>query len=407
MTHSNQLTAPEDVNPGQEWRERCYTCFRPQGLCFCASIPSIDNNTHLLIIQHVKERFHAFNTARIVKQALTRCELLVDQTENLRTRLQLRSDAAVLYPGSNVPLLESIAPQDRPSQLVIIDGTWHHARTLMRDIPALQSLPRFQLNPVEPSQYQLRREPTEQSLSTLEATVQAFRFLEPETRTRGLIAAFKHMIRDQLAHKGDAARIRQRPASPRARHNIPRVIVDHPDNVVALYGEVSFGHRGIRRRNQSLMYVVAKRLSDGGESFSTAVHSDAEVSEEFLQLTELPAACFSAALSKQDFCTQWNSFLRPDDVLCTFHAGPIRGLRQLGAAAGSKSPVLLKSVNLYRECRSLDEIMVRASLTSVATGLPGRPGRRLGNAIAYMQHLRRVAFGEAPDIGSASNGSEP
>jgi len=47
-------------------------------LCFCESIPRIDNRTNILILQHVGERFHPFNTARIVQKTLSRCHLIAD-----------------------------------------------------------------------------------------------------------------------------------------------------------------------------------------------------------------------------------------------------------------------------------------------------------------------------------------
>ena len=37
--------------------------------CFCEAIPQIDNRTDVLILQHVGERFHPFNTARIVQKS--------------------------------------------------------------------------------------------------------------------------------------------------------------------------------------------------------------------------------------------------------------------------------------------------------------------------------------------------
>ena len=70
----------------------------------------------------------------------------------------------------------------RPRQLVIIDGTWHHAKTIVRDMPALHYVPRYRIAPDEPSRYRIRREPSAMFLSTVEATVAALRVLEPQTR---------------------------------------------------------------------------------------------------------------------------------------------------------------------------------------------------------------------------------
>ena len=104
-------------------RQRCYVCFRPLATCFCDVIPSINNRTHILILQHVKERFHAFNTARIVRQALQNCTLIVDQTANLAARnLPFAAKTGVLSPGPGSRLLSEVPPSDRPDQLVILDG---------------------------------------------------------------------------------------------------------------------------------------------------------------------------------------------------------------------------------------------------------------------------------------------
>src|SRR5437773_3307820 len=130
------------VQPG-----RCYGCFRPKGDCFCAAIPAIANRTEVLILQHTRERFHAFNTARMVHRALRNSSLLVDYTADLAARLRLGPRAALLYPQGDAELISDLPPDQRPEQLVILDGTWHHAKTFVRDIAALRDLPRYRLAP--------------------------------------------------------------------------------------------------------------------------------------------------------------------------------------------------------------------------------------------------------------------
>ncbi len=163
---------------------RCFGCFRPRRLCFCATIPSINNRTPLLILQHRRERFHRFNTARIVHRALDRCRLMVGHNVELAERLEsmpLHDDVGLLYPGDHSRLLSGLEPDECPKQLVVLDGTWHHVKTLMRDVPRLRTLPQYRLAPAEPGRYRIRREPNDYSLSTLEATVAALKSMEPET----------------------------------------------------------------------------------------------------------------------------------------------------------------------------------------------------------------------------------
>ena len=185
---------------------RCYACFRPKESCYCSSIPQIDNRTDVLILQHWRERFHPFNTARIVQRALLKSQLLADHTPNLEKQLQLQPHAGLLYPGRSAMLISDLAPDQRPAQLVVLDGTWNQAKTLLRDLPALHALPRYRLAPTAPSRYRIRREPNDSSLSTIEAAVAALRILEPETvGFDQLLRAFDTMVDVQLAHSGSAA----------------------------------------------------------------------------------------------------------------------------------------------------------------------------------------------------------
>ena len=115
--------------------------------------------------------------------------------------LPILPGAVLLYPGKQSKLLTELSPMQRPTQLVILDGTWHHAKTLYRDIPQLHTLPQYRLAPATPGQYRIRLEPTATSLSTVEATVAALKFLEPETEGfEQLLGAFNLMVEQQLAH---------------------------------------------------------------------------------------------------------------------------------------------------------------------------------------------------------------
>ena len=83
----------------------------------------------------------------------------------------------------------------------MIDGTWHQAKTIFRDVAQLQKLPCYRLSPSSPGQYRIRLEPDSQSLSTLEATVAALKVLDSDTDGLDqLLSAFRKMVHDQLDH---------------------------------------------------------------------------------------------------------------------------------------------------------------------------------------------------------------
>ncbi len=372
----------------QPHRQRCYVCYRPATTCFCHVIPSIGNRTHILILQHVKERFHAFNTARIVKQGLQNSQLIVDQTKKLAVAdLPFYENTGVLYPGEDAQLLSAVPASDRPDQLVILDGTWHHAKTLMREIPALSKLPRFRLEPAAPSNYRIRKEPTETAVSTLEATVEALRALEPETAGLDqLVRAFDFMIDTHLAHPQQAGRIRIPKRERDSPANVPHVLLDDIENVVVAYGEASHG-RNDSRGPQQPVYWVAQRLGTG-ESFECPIQSYATEVPGFLQHLELGPDDFADAVTPAEFAMAWNEFLRPADTIAVFNQSTVRLLQCVGATASPS--VTLKAVDIARDCRTLDKVVAALELAPPRVPQKGRAALRLANAIAYARYLNEL-----------------
>ena len=184
----------------------------------------------------------------IVQKALRNSQLLADQTRNLAQRLGLKPRAGLLYPGPAALLISDLPAEQRPEQLVVLDGTWPNVKTLLSGIPALQTLPRYRLAPSAPSRYRIRREPNATSLSTIEAAVAALRILEPETDGLDrLLRAFDTMVENQLAHPGSASGQRFRERRVRSFSNIPLALQGDLKNIVVAYGEAAAGERGCKR----------------------------------------------------------------------------------------------------------------------------------------------------------------
>ena len=370
-------------------RGRCYDCFRPKEACFCASIPRIDNRTEVLILQHRRERFHPFNTARIVQKALVNSHLLADHTSSLAKRLRLKPRAGLLYPGPQALLISELAPEVRPEQLVLLDGTWHHAKTLIRDIPALQTLPRYRLSPTAPSRYRIRREPSATALSTVEAAVAALRMLEPETQGFDqLLRAFDTMVENQLAHPGSANGRRVRERRNRTYKNIPLALLGDLENIVVAYGEAGAGERECKRIAGPPISWVAQRLGSG-EAFSCLLAPRRPLDDVFLGHLALRRADFAAALSLDEARLRWAKFQRPGDVVAVFHPGTARLFSYL--AGDRDSCLVLKSVDLASiASQPMSEgVLPSRGIAAVAQGY-GRAGKRLANAIIFVRHLNAL-----------------
>ena len=336
----------------QEWRQRCYHCYRPIDRCFCDQIPTIQNRTNVLIFQHMRERFHPFNTARILRRALTNSSMIVDHIDGLTKTLSEKpftSETGLLYPGPGSQLLEELSVHERPTQLVILDGTWHHTKTLFRDIPQLQSLRKVRLAPTEPSRYGIRREPDVLFLSTLEATVAALRFLEPDTEGfERLLAAFEFMVANQLAHPKSADSVRRK-RRPRAPLNIPKVLRDDLSNVVVFYGETGPGAQNEANEGADLSRTpvvwVAQRLGSG-ERLERTIIPCRVPPPSFFKHMEIPEEAFSNAISMEAFRQEWESFLRPTDTLAYYFANCSNLMNVVGNTRNRR--IYLKSIQLHR-----------------------------------------------------------
>ncbi len=375
---------------GNAQRDRCYGCFRPKDACFCDAIPEIDNQTNVLILQHSRERFHPFNTARIVRKALKNSRLLVGHTASLAaTDLPLGPRAGLLYPGPAATLISDLPPEQHPDQLVILDGTWHHAKTLFRDIPALRELPQYQLAPEAPGRYRIRREPTATSLSTLEATVAALRVLEPATTGFDrLLEAFETMVDRQLAHPKSGWRRKQR--CQQIGWNIPRALVGDLANVVVAYGESSPGRHGNEPDRRAPIYWVAQRLGTN-ERVTYALKPEAPLPDSLLGYLELTDQDFANALSHEGFRSAWAGFLRPGDTLVVYHQSTLRLLSYVRANVAKS--LVLKSVSLKsgRANGTLEGKLASEGLTSGPAKHPGRAGKRLAKAITLVRHLNALS----------------
>ncbi len=395
--HADARTQAHDC----QWRTRCYGCHRPLNRCFCDRIPTIHNQTEVLILQHRRERFHAFNTARILQKALVNSKLLVDHSDRLAaafSQLTLSPDVGFLYPGADSQLLTDLPVEKRPKQLVVIDGTWHHTKTLVRDIPRLQLLPRYRIAPVEPSRYRIRREPDAQFLSTLEATVAALRCLEPGTDGfEQLLTAFDAMIDGQLEVPKNAHGWRKNSRRTPNPLKLPKVLTSRLEDIVVVYGETSPGFKGDCRGKRTAttaetnfsapVYWVAERLVSG-ERFENAIKPPVSLSATFLQHLQLDESTFDQARAMGDVRHAWESFLRPRDTIAYFYSHTPRLMADIG---GLDRPLLhLKSVRIEeRRNKTLEKLLDSLEIVPGPAMCLGRAGTRLANTVAFANYLHK------------------
>ena len=307
-----------------EFRAICDRCRRPCSVCFCAHIPVLSSRTRVVFLQHPRERRVAISTCRMAHLSLPGSELhhgvLFDGNNTLESLVEAgrNGQAAVLFPGEGA--LDPVAlPAGQLRTLVVVDGTWSQAKKLIARNPLLSSLPRLGLAPSRPSNYRIRKEPSEECVSTIEAVVEVLGLLEGEPeRFRAALAAFDHMIDTQIAcakaRVGPPRKKRKRQPSAGGT-GVPRMLNVDPAHLVLLAAEAdaSRDEKGLLQP-ASLLHLLALRPSTG-ETFEARVRPRRPLGREVPSQIEIPAARLEAGEALPDALRRFADFLAADDVL--------------------------------------------------------------------------------------------
>jgi DTW domain-containing protein len=376
-------------------RAMCPRCRRPQSVCYCRHLRPIETATRVVLLQHPRERDMPTGTAFMASLCLVNSSLHVgvDWSDSAALR-QILTDAArppiLLYPGEGAVDV-SRDPPAGPVTLVVLDGTWWQTRKVLRCNPMLAALPRYDFCPARPSEYRIRREPTESSVSTIEALMVTLGALErdPE-RFLSLLEPFRAMVESQLEHARRPHTVRylkRKPAGPR-RPAVPRLLRDRFEDLVCVGGDASaWPHHSPERAAYpvELLQWVAHRPSTG-ETFERILAPRWPLAPCTRENTGLP---LSGGADWCELASAWRAFVRDSDVVCSW--GPFH--TELFEAAGGALPA--ERLDLRRAARTYAHARVGApsqflQLLGAQPPSPlgqGRAGARLGHLVAIARHL--------------------
>ena len=165
---------------------RCPRCVLPPTACVCSDIPRLETRTRVVLIRHWREAHATTNTGRLAALALPRMEIHDHGAPSLppvtAADLDLPADptrAWLLFPpeeGHPPPAADAPLPE----VLVVLDGSWRHARRMVRRLEAVQALPRFSPPPSQVVRHRLRTPTFPGGMATLEAIAQALAVLEAD-----------------------------------------------------------------------------------------------------------------------------------------------------------------------------------------------------------------------------------
>ena len=368
------------------YRRRCLRCFKPNLTCVCRTIPNIPNRTNIAIVQHPRERFHALGTARFALLGLNNVVHEVAHAGFLNDKPRsIHEGAWLLYPSANAVPIESLPAS--PSQLVVIDGTWHHAHTLVRDLGWLATMPRVAFVPTEPSRYRIRREPNRQSVSTIEAIVTALQVMEPETPgLDSLLQAFDHMIDSQISLRQRRPQTRRVNKSLRPVHVIPRVLKNQKPWIIAYAESVP------TRQGRHLVQLCASNQGSY-KTLELFIRPPEPVDPIYFRHMSLPADHWLEAIALDQLDKHWMRFCPEPLPILAWSPSTLKLLYAAGVAGADRcfSLKALYSNAFKRKPGTLETILERENLQTQVAPMAGRAARRLGRACTLAGFLEQKA----------------
>jgi len=385
VTDGTILPMSVEVEPRTP-RPMCARCRRPRSVCYCAALPHLETTTRVVILQHPRERDMPIGTARMASLCLPRAELHVGVrwSENPALASALSDPTRppiLLYPGPGArDILRE--PPTGPVTLVVVDGTWSQAKTVVRDNPILQALPRYAFETPEPSQYRIRREPRVEYVSTIEALMHVLGVLEGEpARFRALLDPLNAMVDSQLACQATRPlrRLRVNHAPVPLRDKLPAALRERFADLVCVYGEANAWP--YREHHESLgdelVHWVAHRPSTG-EGFDMVAAPQLALSPSTPFHTGLDEARLRGGYPRAEVIAAFERFVRPTDIIGAWgHYAPDLWRKAGGALAVERVDLRAVAQRLvHRRTGSLEGFADSLGAPPIPV-LGDRAGRRL------------------------------
>ncbi|EQC43937.1 DTW domain protein [Bacteriovorax sp. Seq25_V] len=157
---------------------------------------------HVLIIRHVKEREHPFNTALMAKLQINNLILLDSDNPHFKSIIIdfiEKYKPILIFKNNHSKEIEELE-KNRKQNLILLDGTWDKARSLLLgNQELLGSLPTYHFSEGDTPKTiykSVRKACAEEALSTLEALVYSLEYLNGESY-ESLLAPLSKVVEEQ------------------------------------------------------------------------------------------------------------------------------------------------------------------------------------------------------------------
>tara|TARA_R110001606_G_scaffold397221_1_gene573033 strand:- start:117 stop:716 length:600 start_codon:yes stop_codon:yes gene_type:complete len=159
-------------------RAHCDGCYFLTEQCVCQWVPELATRLKILILQDPKEAQHAKNTVSLLSLGLPLVECISTANQDALSRALRQNDPTkwrLVFPSDDSVSIESIDADstDEIEGLILLDATWRKAKKLYFTEPLLHAFKAVYFSQPPLGQYSIRKSPSVEALSTLEACAYA------------------------------------------------------------------------------------------------------------------------------------------------------------------------------------------------------------------------------------------
>jgi len=175
---------------GSKKRISCERCSRPQRVCVCASFPIdlFQISTTIHIVQHPREQdFRLLTTVPLLCECVPKDKCIIyrgrrfpeSKFPDLHKICSLK-DTILLYPSADAISIEDYLKETevKDVNMVVLDGTWREAKSIYFNNTLFHGLKKVKLCGSWKSEFVIKTQPNNSSLSTIEAVAIAIGQLE-------------------------------------------------------------------------------------------------------------------------------------------------------------------------------------------------------------------------------------
>jgi DTW domain-containing protein YfiP len=200
-------TSPKNENNVSK-RQLCNKCVRPINVCLCSALLPVFSAVDIVILQDKREAKHPLSTVPIINGMLQASRVFVGEVFDPNVVFDgdenWRENTCLIYPREDAQALNAKITEQIPiKRIVLLDGTWRKAKRIGYLNPWLQQLRAFKITQPMQGRYTIRKAPSPDAYSTLEALVATLEVFSPSTEGELMLTAFEKMIDFQIKAMGE------------------------------------------------------------------------------------------------------------------------------------------------------------------------------------------------------------